>query len=190
VLFANASSLSFPTGLFDIALCGFMGWSDCYDFVSQEFTKIDTKAHEIRRVLRPGGKFVCCAWEAQKDLEWMEETMNRHYPDLLQDGEYLEQRPIGAAYERPGGYEIIFRDAGLRDIEVTRETSEFISTNEEEWWLEMQYIGWDYFFNKIRKVGPSIAQGLKDTIFTELQLFKQSDGFHFTKSAFYVSGVK
>jgi SAM-dependent methyltransferase len=190
VLFANAGNLSFPTGLFDVALCGFMGWSDCFDFTKQEFTQVDSRAQEIRRVLRPEGRFVCCSWETQNDLEWMEDSMLRHYPDLVQDSEYLGQRPIGAAYEKPEGYEIIYREAGFREIEVTREAAEFISSDEEEWWQQMQYIGWDYFFNKISKVGPDVGHRLKDTIFVELQSFKQSDGIHFTKSAFYVSGVK
>jgi SAM-dependent methyltransferase len=167
-----------------------MGWSDCFDFVRLEFTQADTKAQEIWRVLREGGRFVCCSWEVQEDLAWMEEAMLRHYPALLQDGEYQQQRPIGAAYEKPEGYEIILRTAGFQNFEIYRERAEFVSTDEEEWWLQMQYIGWDRFFEKIQKVEVDKHQKIKEAIFKDLQAYKQSDGIHFIKTALYVSGVK
>jgi ubiquinone/menaquinone biosynthesis C-methylase UbiE len=190
VLFTNARNLGFPTGSFDIALCGFTGWNDCFDFVRFEFTQPDTKASEIRRVLRKGGRFVCCSWEEQKDLAWMEEAMIRHYPAILEDGEYLQRRPIGMAYEKAQGYEIIFRAGGFRDIEISRETAEFVSTDEEEWWRQMQNIGWDSLFEKITIYSAANLQKIKEAIFKDLQPYKQPDGIHFTKSIFYISGVK
>jgi SAM-dependent methyltransferase len=190
VLFTNARNLGFPTGTFDIALCGFMGWYDCFDFVRFEFTRPDTKATEIHRVLREGGRFVCCSWEEQEDLAWMEEAMLRNYPALLQDDEYLQRRPIGMSCEKGRGYEIIFRAAGFRDIEVTRETAEFVSTDEEEWWRQMQNVGWDSIFEKISMESPDRFQIIKDAIFKDLQPYKQPDGIHFTKSVFFVSVVK
>jgi len=190
VLFTNAWNLGFPTGLFDIALCGFMGWYDCFDFVRLEFTQPDTKTQEIRRVLREGGRFVCCSWEAQEDLAWMEETMLRHYPEILEDGEYLERRPIGMAYEKPAGYEIILRVAGFRDIEVSRETAKFVSTDEEEWWRQMNSIGWDTLLEKIELKSADQYQRIKEAIFKDLQPYKHADGIHFTKTVFYIGGVK
>ncbi len=97
-----------------------MGWYDCFDFERNEFTQVDKKAPEIRRVLRNAGRFVCCSWEAQDDLAWMEGAILRHYPEIQQDEEYLERRPIGMAYEKPAGYEIILQAAGFRSIEVSR----------------------------------------------------------------------
>jgi SAM-dependent methyltransferase len=167
-----------------------MGWDDCFDFVRLEFSRADAKAQEIRRVLRKGGRFACCSWEAQEDLAWMEEAMLRHYPALSQDGEYVQQRPIGMAYEKSEGYEIIFHTAGFRDIKVSWETGEFVSNDEEEWWQQMGNIGWGSFFDKIRKVGTEKLLRIKDAIIKDLQAYKKSDGLHFTKTAFYVSGVK
>jgi SAM-dependent methyltransferase len=190
VLFTNARNLGFSDGVFDIALCGFMGWDDCFDFIHLEFTQPDTKAQEIRRVLRDGGKFICCLWDAQEDLAWMEAAMLRHYPALLQDSEFLQQRPIGMSYEKALGYEVIFHAAGFRNIEVSWETGEFVSTDEEEWWQEMGNIGWDPYLNKITQVSATKLLYIKNAVFTELQSYKQSDGIHFNKSAFYVCGVK
>ena len=186
----NAKSLGFATGSFDIVICGFMGWDDCFDFAQGEFTQPDTKAKEIWRVLRDGGKFVCCAWEEQEDLRWMEEAMIRHYPAILEDSEYLERRPIGMSYEKAAGYEIIFRQAGFREIQVLRETMTFVSTDEGEWWRQMQHLGWDSLTEKIERDGKERLQRVKEAIFDDLQHYKQADGIHFDKSVFIVCGLK
>jgi SAM-dependent methyltransferase len=190
VLFTNARNLGFPTGTFDFALSGFMGWYDCFDFDRNAFTQADTKAPEIHRVLREGGRFVCCSWEAQEDLAWMENAILRYYPEILEDGEYLERRPIGMAYEKPAGYEIILPAAGFRDIEISRETAEFVSTDEEEWWQQMQSVGWESLIDKIKVNRPDRLRSIKEAILTDIQPFKQPDGIHFTKSVFFVSSVK
>jgi SAM-dependent methyltransferase len=190
VLFNNASHLGFPSDTFDSALSGFMGWYDCFEFERNEFYQPDSKAPEIHRVLREGGRFVCCSWEAQEDLAWMEEAMLRHYPQILEDEEYLERRPIGMAYEKLAGYQIIFHAAGFRDIAISRETAEFVSTDEQEWWRQMSAVGWDTLLAKIESKGAGQLNWIKEAIFKELQPFKHSDGIHFTKRVFFVSGVK
>jgi len=183
----NARSLGFRTGAFDTAICGFMGWYDCFDFKRMEFTRADTKAREIRRVLRDGGRFTCCSWEVQQDVTWMEDAILRHYPVILEDPEYLAERPIGMAYEKAEGYETIFRAAGFREIESARERMTFVSTDEEEWWRQMLNLGWDTL---IEKINPVQLQRLKEAIFRDLGAFRHTDGLHFDKVVFFVSGVK
>jgi ubiquinone/menaquinone biosynthesis C-methylase UbiE len=190
VLFNNAWKLAFPKNRFDLAICGFMGWYDCFDFNTLNFTRVDEKGKEIYRVLREGSKFVCCSWEAQDDLAWMEQAMLRHHPALLEDAEYLQQRPIGMAYEKAEGYKIIFHAAGLRDIQISEEIAEFVSTDEEEWWRQMSSVGWESILKRIERDDTKEYQGIKDAIFNDLQRYKQSDGIHFSKTVFYISGVK
>lgn len=190
MLFTNAKNLGFRTGSFDIAICGFMGWYDCFDFVQGEYTEPDTKATEIWRVLREGGRFVCCSWEKQEGVGWMEEAIIRYYPAILEDSEYLEERPIGMAYEKAEGYEIIFQRAGFREIEIFRETMTFVSTDEEEWWRQMLHLGWDSFIQKIENDGTDQLPRVKEAIFQDLQRYKKADGIHFDKVVFFVCGVK
>jgi ubiquinone/menaquinone biosynthesis C-methylase UbiE len=186
----NANNLGFKTGSFDIVTCGFMGWYDCFDFTQEEFTQPSMKAKEIWRVLRDGGKFLCCSWEEQEDLRWMEEAMLRHYPAILEDSEYLERRPIGMAYEKATGYKTIFHRAGFRAIAVLKETMTFVSTDEEEWWRQMQHLGWDSLTKKIERDGSDRLQRVKGAIFEDLQRHRQADGIHFDKAVFFVSGLK
>jgi hypothetical protein len=133
---------------------------------------------------------VVCSWEAQQDLAWMEDAMLRYHPDLLLDSEFLAERPVGMAYEKPTGYEIILKAAGFSEIEIIRETAEFVSTDEDEWWRQMERVGWKSFLGKISQKNAGQLQGIKDAIFRDLQAFKQSVGIHFIKSVFFVRGVK
>jgi len=183
----NASNLGFQTGSFDLAICGFMGWDDYFDFTRMEFTQADTKTKEILRVLRDGGRFTCCSWEVQQDVTWMEEAILRHYPAILEDPEYLAGRPIGMSYEKADGYQIIFRAAGFREIELGNEHMTFVSTDEEEWWRHMLHLGWNEY---IEKIAPVQLKGLKEAIFRDLQIFRHADGLHFDKMVFIVSGTK
>ena len=190
MVFTDAKALGLRTGSFDVAICGFMGWDDCFDFARGEFTKPDAKAKEIWRVLRDGGRFVCCSWDGQEDVSWMEEAIIRHHPAIVQDSEYLERRPIGMAYETPEGYEIILREAGFRDIEVSREGMTFVSTDEEEWWRQMQHLGWDSLMKRIENGGTDQLQRVKEAIFKDLRRHKEADGVHFDKAVFLVCGTK
>lgn len=186
----NAKNLAFKIDSFDIALCGFMGWDDCFNFERNQFFKPDTKGKEIRRVLKNGGKFLCCSWEKQEDVSWMEEAMIRHYPAILKDRDYIEQRPIGMSYEKANGYEMILSRAGFRDIRIFEEKSAFVSTDEEEWWQQMQSLGWHPFIAKIEHSGTDQLQRLKEAVFMDLQQFKHADGIHFIKKVFFVCGIK
>jgi ubiquinone/menaquinone biosynthesis C-methylase UbiE len=190
VLFANAKNLGFRSGSFDRVISGFMGWYDCFDFDHYNFTQPDTKSKEIWRVLRDGGRVVCCSWEKQEGVSWMEEAITRYYPEILEDNEYLERRPIGMAYENARGYEMIFQDAGFNEIRVVKETMTFVSTDEEEWWRQMLHLGWDSFIEKIETEGKDRLQKLKVAIFKDLQRYKRDNGIHFDKVVFFVSGVK
>ena len=188
--FTNAKNQGFATGTFDIALCGFMAWDDCFDFDSMQFTQPDTKAKEIWRVLRAGGRFVGCSWDRQEDVSWMEAAILRHYPAIQEDREYLGLRPIGMAYEKAAGYEIILQSAGFRGITISTETMTFVSTDEEEWWRQMLQIGWDSILEKIGRRDADQLERIKAAVFVDLQPNKHADGIHFDKEVFFVRGVK
>lgn len=183
----NARCLGFAAGTFDIALSGFMGWYDCFDFESNEFTQPDVKAPEIYRVLKEGGRFICCSWEEQYDLAWMEEAVLRHYPEVLDNPEYLKHRPIGMAYEKAKGYEIILRSAGFRDIVISTHTMAFLSNDEEEWWQQMQKVGW---WEIMGNMGDEVVQKIKAAILGDLHTLKRSTGIVFEKKVFFVHGNK
>lgn len=65
-----------------------------------------------------------------------------------------------------------------------------VSTDEEEWWRQMQHLGWDSFTEKIEADGTDQLHRVKQAIFKDLQPHKQADGIHFDKAVFFVCGTK
>ena len=130
---------------------------------------------------------MCCSWHEQDDLRLMEEAFVRHYPAILDDDEYLRRRPIGMAYEKAQGYQIILRSAGFKEIKAIQEEMVFVSSDEEEWWRQMRYVGWDSLHIKIE---ANQLESVKQAIFDELHPHKRIDGIHYAKQVFFVSGVK
>ena len=186
-IYTNAKDLGFQTSTFDIVICNFMGWYDMFDFAQGEFKQQDSKANGIWRVLKDGGRFVVGSWEKQEGITWMENAIHRYYPEILDNSEYLERRPVGMAYEQAEGYEIIFQEAGFRNIDVIREVMTFVSSDEDEWWEMMLYVGWDAYLEKIE---DDRLQKIKGAIFKDLQSHKHSGGIHFEKNVFFVRGEK
>jgi SAM-dependent methyltransferase len=189
-LHMNAENMGFPSGSFDLALCGFIGWDDCFDFGRGEFTGPDPRTGEIWRVLRAGGRVGISTWERQADLDWMEETFMRYFPSILSEREFIERRPIGYSRESAAGYVTILKSAGFRDIETFNEKVTFVSADEELWWEQMRNLGWYRFFERVEAEGADRLQRLRAGVFSDLQPHKQADGIHFTKAVAFVFGRK
>jgi hypothetical protein len=94
------------------------------------------------------------------------------------------------AYEKAEGYEIILRAAGFKDLEVSRESMTFVSTDEEEWWRQMEQVGWDSLIRKIESGGAERLQRVKEAILADLASYRQEDRIHFDKVVFFVCGTK
>jgi len=182
--------MGLPDSSFDLALCGFMGWYYCFDFVLGQFKKADARMREIWRVLRAGGRVWISAWEKQSDLDWMEESLIRYLPLILSDREFIERRPIGYSRENAAGYDSILRNAGFRDIDILHEEAEFVSASDEEWWELMGNLGWRRYLAKLENVGAERLHIIKEAVFKDLLRHKRADGIHFTKSVLFATGVK
>jgi hypothetical protein len=66
----------------------------------------------------------------------------------------------------------------------------FVSTDEEEWWRQMQHLGWHSLTEKIENDGRDRLQRVKEAIFADLQRYRQADGIHFDKVVLFVCGLK
>lgn len=186
----NAENMGLPDSSFDVALSGFMGWDNYFDFALGQFKRADARMKEIWRVLRAGGRVWICAWEKQADLDWMEESLIRYLPSILSDREFIERRPIGYSRENAAGYNSILRNAGFKDIDILHEEAEFVSASEEEWWEQMGNLGWRRYLAKLENVGAERLQIIKEAVFKDLESRKRADGIHFTKSVLFATGVK
>ena len=195
-LLMNAEEMDFPDGSFDLALCGFMGWDYCYDFVLGEFTGPDTRMQEIHRVLRCGGRVGFSIWERQEDIEWLEAILNWHFPSLAPDADRKAgdvRREMVYSRESAKGYVQILRRTGFRDIEIVSETADCVHTGKEAkeaWWEQMRMVGWDDVFEKVVSLGSERLQRFKESVFKSLDRQMRTDGIHFAKSVSFVFGTK
>ena len=187
----NAENLGFEDDSFDIALCGFVGWDYCYDFIICDFTGPDTRSREIWRVLREGGNICISSWEYQEDIEWLATIFTQHYPSIsaenVQDG---IRRPLVYSKETPAGYRAILDNAGFKEIMIFREKAEFVSVDEESWWEQMRRLGWYRYFDKIEALGMDKLKRFKEVVFESLQEHRIADGFRFNKQVFFATGKK
>jgi SAM-dependent methyltransferase len=190
----NAENLDFPDGSFDLALCGFVGWDYCYDFVLGEFTAPDTRMQEIWRVLRDGGRVGFSIWERQEDIEWLEAMFVWHFPSLAPGtDESRVRREAVYSKENAKGYVQILRHAGFRDLEIVSETVDCVCAGgeaKEAWWQQMRSVGWDRPFENVESLGPDRLREFKQAVFKGLERHKRADGVHFAKAVSFVFGAK
>ncbi|MEI6509904.1 MAG: methyltransferase domain-containing protein [bacterium] len=185
----DAASLDFPGGQFDRALCGFVGWSYCFDFEMQEFTGPDTRLAEISRVLKAGGRVGISSWSKQEDLDWLGEQFRRYLPEYVADH---EEEDIVTVYSRENamGLERILRAGGFQEIAITAETAAFVSRDEEEWWLQMWGAGWKEYIDRVACTDTTVLKQFKERVFENLQPHREHDGIHFAKSVLFAFGSK
>ena len=139
----NAENMGFEPESYDLALCGFVGWDDYYDFLQNEFTGTDPRVQEVYRVLRDGGCVGLSSWKRQADLDWMQDILSEYYPSLVtgENGDVGKQ-PLVYSQEHPVGLEQILKSAGFKNFQVNEEIAEFVVPDEETWWQQMQSVGW------------------------------------------------
>lgn len=190
----NAERMDFPDRSFDLALCGFMGWDYCYDFVLGQSTGSDTRLREIYRVLRDGARVGFSIWERQEDLEWLEALFYWHFPSLVpQADERGVRRETVYSKENAKGYVQILRSAGFKELEIVSETVDCVHAGQEAkeaWWEQMRNVGWDSPFEQVENLGPERLAGFKEAVFNALDRRMRADGLHFAKSVSYVLGTK
>jgi ubiquinone/menaquinone biosynthesis C-methylase UbiE len=187
----DARNLGFMRGLFDRVLCGFVGWSDCFDFTRMRSTGPDTRLLEITRVLRDGGQVGISSWERQEDLEWLGEQFRGYFPAYVADQE-RETGSVMMVYskENAKGLESILREIGYQGVEIIIETAEFVSTDEEEWWWQVWGAGWWQHMDRVARTDADKLERFKGQVFENLQRHKQNDGIHFSKTVLFAFGKK
>jgi len=185
----DAAALDFPDCQFDQVLCGFVGWSYCFDFDTLEFAGPDVRLTEIARVLKPGGRVGISSWSKQEDLDWLGEQFRSYLPDYVADH---EEEDIVTVYSRENamGLERILLAGGFQEIEIIAETAAFISTDEEEWWLQMWGAGWKEYIDRVASTDATSFKQFKERVFENLQPYKQNGGIHFKKNVLFAFGSK
>lgn len=115
---AEAIDLPFRNGTFDVAVG---------NFVLAHFHKVETALHDLKRVVRPGGKLAFTAWADTRDTftdAWLELVSTVVPKDMLEPS-VAAAIPGHERFARPGAAEHVLHDAGLRHVRTDKATYEW-----------------------------------------------------------------
>lgn len=186
----EASNLKFDDNSFDNILCGFMGFSDSYDFQNNQFIGKNAKMKEILRVLKSGGEAAFSTWEYQQDIEVARGLLQKYlrHKNMKKNND-IENLSISYSKESVDGFELIMKDAGFNNIKIFSKNYNIIYKSVDEWWDKMEFAAWvmKYTLNHDRdKLNDlkrtCLPQGIRD--------FKKDEGYTFQKSVIFAYGTK
>ncbi|UCC19028.1 MAG: methyltransferase domain-containing protein [Promethearchaeota archaeon] len=186
----EASNLKFDDNSFDNILCGFIGFSDSYDFENNQLIGKNEKMKEIFRVLKTGGEAAFSTWKYQQDIEIARGLLQKYLRDKnMKKNNDIENLSISYSKESIDGFKLIMKDAGFNNIKIFSKSYNIIYKSVDEWWNMMQYAAWvmkytlNYDLDKLNE--------LKETCLPQgIRAFKQEKGFSFKKSVIFAFGSK
>ncbi|MFW9878749.1 MAG: class I SAM-dependent methyltransferase, partial [Candidatus Thorarchaeota archaeon] len=186
----KATDLKFDDNSFDNILCGFICFSDSYDFTNNQFIGNNAKMKEIFRVLKSGGEAAFSTWEYQQDIEIARGLLQKYlrHKNMKKNHE-IENLSISYSKESVDGFKLIMKDAGFNNIKIYSKNYNIIYKSVEEWWNMMKYAAWvmkytlNHDTNKLNELKETcLPQGIRN--------FKKDEGYTFQKSVIFAYGAK
>jgi len=139
----KASNLKFDDNSFDNILCGFIGFSDVYDFQNDQFIGKNTKMKEIFRVLKSGGEAAFSTWEYQQDIEVARGLLQKYLRNKkMKKNSEIENLSISYSKESVDGFKLIMKDAGFNKIKIFSKDYNINYKSVDEWWDTMEFAAW------------------------------------------------
>lgn len=189
VQYMKAQEMSFEDNTFDYATCGFVGFSDVYDFQKHEYKQENRKMEEMFRVLKNGGKAGFSTWGLQEEIEVLRQFVKKYLEVRNESTDKIKQIHQGYSRENSKGFEILLKDAGFHNLQIHSENYKIIYENEVEWWETMRQVA----AIVLRQIGSELKdfQEFRETTMIEgLQQYKTERGYSFTKSVIFSFGMK
>ncbi|MFW9772567.1 MAG: class I SAM-dependent methyltransferase [Promethearchaeota archaeon] len=186
----EASNLKFNDNSFDNILCGFIGFSDSYDFKNNQFIGKNAKMKEIFRVLKSGGEAAFSTWEYQQDIEVARGLLQKYlrHKNMKKNND-IENLSISYSKESVDGFKLIMKDAGFNNIKIFSKNYNIVYKSVDEWWDVMKFAAWimRYTLNH----DPDKLNDLKETCLPQgIRAFKKDEGYAFQKSVIFAYGAK
>lgn len=186
----DAADLRFENSSFDNILCGFVGFSDTFDFETNQFISDNKKMKEIFRVLKIGGEVALSTWSYQQDIEIARRLLQKYLiSNNMKKIDEIESLSISYSKESINGFKIIMEDAGFKKIRIFSKDFIIKYKNVEEWWEMMEYAAWimRYALNN----DSNKLNDLKNTLLPQgIEPFKKQGEYIFKKSVIFAYGSK
>ena len=187
----DARELSFDDNSFDYVTCGFIGFSDVFDFQNHKYRKENDKMNHILRVLKSDGKAGFSTWESQGELDYLRELLQDYLGKYTsKTKEEISKVPTSYSKETIRGFEKILQDVSFKNINVFSEDFIIKYTSLDEWFNVMKRSGWilrEYLGSDEKRYADFKEKMLPHN----LETFKQKDGsYHFVKAVIFAFGTK
>jgi ubiquinone/menaquinone biosynthesis C-methylase UbiE len=181
----DAEHLQFPEESFDCVLCGFALFF---------LPRLDRALGEVRRVLRPEGRFAATTWESsfEEEWSWFDELVEAHLPVEARVRETVDPKssPL-PGLDKSGELLEVMKAAGFVEVRVVLESAEFVYSGAEEWWSALWSHGAREDLEVVAKAtGPGGLDELKATVCERLRTIKRSDGIHQRFPALFTVATK
>jgi hypothetical protein len=124
------------------------------------------------------------------DIDWFGEQFIRYFSEYVADWEKEQGEVFRVYQESVDGYAKILRAGGFQDVQVSAETEEFVSADEEEWWGQVWGAYWWEHIDPLAEKEPDRLQRFKEQVFEDLQRFKHPNGICSCKTAVFAFGTK
>lgn len=129
---------------------------------------------EIRRILRPGGRFALAAWDEPARNPWLTEV-NRVLVELGHTQPPEPGLPGPFAFSRPGHIEELLLNAGFEDVVVDAVDFDVTAKDLDDWWETMSRMA-----NELRRLlggfTPAEHYAVRDAVDAAYARFVQDDG--------------
>jgi ubiquinone/menaquinone biosynthesis C-methylase UbiE len=185
----KASNLKFEENNFDNVLCGFIGFTDSFDFEKNQVIN-NAKMKEIFRVLKPRGEAAFSTWAYQQDIEVARTLLQQYLRDKgLKPKNEIDELHISYSKESINGFKLMMEDAGFVNIRIFAKDFTIIYKSIEEWWDIMEFAAWiiTYALNH----DPVELKNLKNYCLPQgIESFKNGDSYNFQKSVIFAFGSK
>ncbi|MHA2249596.1 MAG: class I SAM-dependent methyltransferase [Candidatus Kariarchaeaceae archaeon] len=184
----DANQLNFQNDDFDFVISGFIGWARTFDFEKHKFRDQKSKIEELFRVLKFGGNIGLSSWEFQGDNEWMGTLVGKYLPEEISEV-FGKGKAIPKLYSKENveGMQKLLHLIGFKNIKVFKERYTLFFQDGEEYWEQMQRLGWSYY---LKKLPTAKQEKLKEYVFKDLQGLMDNDGIKFEREVIFAFGKK
>lgn len=185
----EANNLKFEDNSFDNILCGFIGFSDSYDFEKSQLID-NAKMKEIFRVLKPEGEVAFSTWALQQDIEAARSLLQKYLKiKNLKTKNQIENLSISYSKESIDGFKLIMEDAGFKKIRISERKFHIIYKSIEEWWETMEYAAWIMRYT-LNSDSNKLLDLKKNMLPHGITNFENKGVYTFQKSVLFAYGTK
>ncbi len=168
----DAEELQFSDESFDLLLCGFSIFL---------FPNLMQAMDEFRRVLKPVGKVAVSTFAEifNEDWTWLGELFKKYLPPEMEEDVKPISTSNGYTFNTEEGLRDILTSAGFFQVQISRESKDFVYSDEEEWWSTMWSHGSRQFMEQIQESsGVDALAEFQFEAFEELRKMQRADGIH------------